>query len=86
MANYSIVPNTTSTCNSMESCVNRMCELSHANNVDMVCFMSDGSSIPMNNIITPLLTATSVVLFVYSVVITWLFYHHTTKNNLQTYY
>lgn len=39
MANYTIVTNTTATCNSIDECVNRMCDLSSNPNVDMICFM-----------------------------------------------
>lgn len=39
MANYTIVTNTTATCNSIEQCVMNMCDLSLNPAVDIICFM-----------------------------------------------
>jgi hypothetical protein len=82
MTNFSLIPNTTTTCNSIDKCVNDMCQLGNTEGVGMVCFMSNGDYIQTSDLIKPLLLAISIILFIYSIVITWMFYNHTTKNKV----
>lgn len=76
MNNGTLVPNTRSRCDSMDTCVNDMCQLTHKDGVDMVCFVSHGDYIATSGFIKPLLLSTSIILFIYSLVITGIFIHY----------
>lgn len=83
MNNGTLVPNTRARCDSMNACVNDMCRLTHKEGVDMVCFVSYGNYIETSDIIKLILLSTSIILFVYSVCITCIFCHYTSKTKYE---
>ncbi len=70
MANFTVAPNTTNICSSKDECVTSMCELSHQEDVNLVCFMSDGSYNNDTNILTIVFIFIIVFLSMYSVLTT----------------
>jgi hypothetical protein len=69
MANFTVVPNTTATCNSQTGCINKMCQLSK--NVDFVCFNTSGEFDYGGDFITSMLLSIIFALTIYSVFITF---------------
>lgn len=75
MANFTLVPNTTSTC-SQTNCVTSMCELAHQPYVDIVCFVASSDYIESDNIVIPILCSVILFLVLYSVLMTFVAWYH----------
>ena len=76
MANFTVVPNTTSTCSSKDLCVSNMCELAHQPHVDIVCFMPSADYIQTTDVIIPILCSIILFLVLYSIMMTFVAWYH----------
>ena len=69
-SNLSVVPNTSTTCNSKDSCVSSMCQLAHQKDVSIVCFMAGPEYQSDTNTVIPVLSCIILALFIYSMFMT----------------
>lgn len=74
MSNFTLVPNTTSTCSSKDLCITSMCELSKQ--VDIVCFVPSGDYIETIDLVVPILCSIILFLGLYGVFITCIAWYH----------